>query len=99
MWILDPFSPRKSRGTRLTRRPRARQSGVGALIERPRRKANLSNRIDLRAEQAVIEYALEEPAQSQVRSSNEPRKQGIFEIACGCWKSKWPLEGLILTAS
>ena len=54
------------------------EGGVESLIERPRRKPNLSNRIDPKVEQAVIDYAVEEPALGQVRASNELRKRGVF---------------------
>ena len=53
------------------------EGGVESLIERPRRKPNLRNRIGPKVEQAVIDYALEAPAQGQVRASNELRKRGI----------------------
>ena len=52
--------------------------GVDALFEKNRRAPNLKNRIDATIEQAVIEYAVEQPAHGQVRASNELRKRGIF---------------------
>lgn len=57
--------------------------GVEALFEKSRRAPNLKNRIDAKIEQAVIEYALEQPAHGQVRASNELRKRGIFISATG----------------
>ncbi len=57
--------------------------GVEALIEPSRRRPNPKNRIDQQVEQAVIEYALEQPAHGQVRASNELRKRGIFVSATG----------------
>ena len=57
--------------------------GVESLIETTRRKPNPKNRIDLQVEQAVIDYALEQPAHGQVRASNELRKRGIFVSATG----------------
>ena len=59
------------------------EDGVESLIERPRRKPNLSNRIDPKVEQAVIDYAVEEPAHGQVRASNELRKRGVFVLPTG----------------
>lgn len=52
--------------------------GVESLIDRTRRKPNQKNRIDQTVEQAVIDYAVEQPAHGQVRASNELRKRGIF---------------------
>ena len=57
--------------------------GVEALIEQSRRKPNPKNRIDQKVEQAVIDYALEQPAHGQVRASNELRKRGIFVSPTG----------------
>ena len=54
------------------------EGGVQALVEATRRKPNPKNRIDLTLEQAVIDYALEQPAHGQVRASNELRKRGVF---------------------
>ena len=52
--------------------------GVDALLEKDRRKPNLKNRTDPVTEEAVLKYALEQPAHGQVRTSNELRKRGIF---------------------
>ena len=63
--------------------------GVDSLIEQTRKKPNPKNRIDMVIEQAVIEYALEQPAHGQVRASNELRKRGIFVSPTGvrgAWK-------------
>jgi transposase InsO family protein len=57
--------------------------GVEALIEQSRRKPNPKNRIDQKVEQAVVDYALEQPAHGQVRASNELRKRGIFVSPTG----------------
>ena len=54
------------------------EGGVEALLEKDRRRPNLKNRTDERTEQAVVEYALEQPAHGQVRTSNELRKRGFF---------------------
>ena len=44
------------------------EGGVEALLEKDRRRPNLKNRTDERTEQAVVEYALEQPAHGQVRT-------------------------------
>ncbi len=48
-----------------------------------RRKVNPKNRIDAKIEQAIIEYAIEEPAHGQVRARNELRKRGSFVFLIG----------------
>jgi transposase InsO family protein len=58
-------------------------NGVEALIEKSRRKPNPKNRIDAAVEQAIIDYAVEQPAHGQVRASNELRKRGIFVSPTG----------------
>lgn len=58
-------------------------NGVEALIEKSRRKPNPKNRIDAMIEQAVVDYAVEQPAHGQVRASNELRKRGIFVSPTG----------------
>lgn len=58
-------------------------NGVEALIEKSRRKPNPKNRIDAMIEQAVVDYALEQPAHGQVRAGNELRKRGIFVSPTG----------------
>jgi len=52
--------------------------GIDALIDANRRKPNLKNRVDESIEKAVLDYAIDEPMQGQVRVSNELRKRGIF---------------------
>ena len=47
------------------------EGGVEALLEKSRRKPNLKNRVDPVVEEAVLKYALEEPAHGQTRTSNE----------------------------
>jgi transposase InsO family protein len=64
------------------------EGGVEALFEKSRRNPNLKNRIDPRIEEAVVGYALEEPAHGQVRVSNELRKRGVFVSPSGV-RSIW----------
>ena len=54
------------------------EGGLDNLINKSRRTPNPKNRVDGATEQAVIEYAVEQPAHGQVRASNELRKRGIF---------------------
>ena len=67
--------------------------GVEALIEETRRKPNPKNRVDQAIEQAVIDYALEQPAHGQVRASNELRKRGVFVSPTGV-RGAWLRNGL-----
>ena len=62
--------------------------GVEALFDKTRRKPNLKNRVDLAIEDAVVAYAIEQPAHGQVRVSNELRKRGVFVSASGV-RSIW----------
>jgi len=58
-------------------------SGVGCLdnlINKNRRKPNTKNRVDDATEQAVIAYAIEQPAHGQHKTSNELRKLGVFHF-------------------
>ena len=59
------------------------ENGVEALFDSSRRKPNQKNRIDEQVEQAVVDYALEQPAHGQVRTSNELRKRGTFVSPTG----------------
>ena len=54
------------------------EGGLDALISKDRRQPNLKNRVDEQTEEAVVAYAVEEPAHGQVRASNELRKRGVF---------------------
>lgn len=62
--------------------------GVEALLHKDRRRPNLKNRVDEVVEQAVLAYALEQPAHGQVRVSNELRKRGTFVSPSGV-RSIW----------
>jgi hypothetical protein len=66
--------------------------GVEALFEKTRRKPKPKNRIAPSIEEAVVTYALEEPAHRQVRVSNEVRKHGIFVSPSGV-RSIWLRHG------
>ena len=62
--------------------------GMEALLHKDRRKPNFKNRIDESIEQAVLEFAIENPAAGQVRVSNELRKRNIF-LSPGGVRSIW----------
>ncbi|MDW0450888.1 helix-turn-helix domain-containing protein, partial [Mannheimia haemolytica] len=72
-----------SRDTSYRYQQAVEQSGVDALLNQNRRVPNLKNRVDEATEQAVVKFALDNPAFGQVRVSNELRKQGIFISAGG----------------
>ena len=54
------------------------KGGIDTLIDQNRRKPNIKNRVDEKTENAVVAYAVEQPAHGQVRASNELRKRGVF---------------------
>ncbi|MCF6194716.1 MAG: IS481 family transposase [Kangiellaceae bacterium] len=62
--------------------------GIDALIEKTKRTPNIKNRVDQATEQAVQDYAIEQPAHGQHRTSNELRKQGVFVSGSGV-RSIW----------
>jgi len=67
--------------------------GVDSLIDTSRRKPNLKNRTDETTEQAVLAFAVEQPAHGQLRTSNELRKKDIFISPSGV-RSIWLRHGL-----
>ena len=69
------------------------EGGVEALFDRNRRSPNLKNRVDPLVEAAVVDYAVEEPAHGQTRTSNELRKRGTFVSPSGV-RSIWLRHGL-----
>lgn len=77
-----------SRDTFYRYRDAVENGGVDALLDKSRRRPNLKNRVDEATETAVVEYALEQPAHGQVRTSNELRKRGVFVSPSGV-RSIW----------
>ncbi len=59
------------------------EDGIESLIDANRRKPNQKNRIEPTIEDAVVAYAIEQPAHGQVRTSNELRKRGVFVSPSG----------------
>jgi transposase InsO family protein len=57
--------------------------GEAALAEISRKKPNFKNRADPKIEQAVVAFALEQPAYGQVRVANEIKKRGMSVSPAG----------------
>jgi len=62
--------------------------GVESLIEANRKKPNRKNRVEKFIEDAIVEFAYDQPAYGQTRVSNELRKKGIV-ISSGGVRSVW----------
>ena len=77
-----------SRDTFYRYRDAVNDGGVEALFDRSRKVPNTKNRVEPQIENAVVEYATQEPAHGQVRVSNELRKQGVFVSPSGV-RSIW----------
>lgn len=57
--------------------------GEAALAEISRKKPSLKNRADPQVEQAVVAFALEQPAYGQVRVGNDLKKRGLSVSPAG----------------
>src|SRR5436305_7986411 len=62
--------------------------GELALREISRKKSIPKDRVDEAVEEAVVAFAIEQPAYGQVRIANELKKQGLF-ISPGGVRSVW----------
>lgn len=62
--------------------------GEEALQEISRKKPNVKNRVPEHIEEAVVEFAIENPALGQVRAANELAQRGILISASGV-RSVW----------
>jgi len=67
--------------------------GLEALLHKDRRQANLKNRVEGAVEEAILAFAIENPAAGQVRVSNELRKRSLCVSPTGV-RSVWLRHGL-----
>ena len=64
------------------------QGGEVALREISRKKPVIANRVSPEIEEAVVDFAIEQPAYGQLRVSNELKKRGLF-VSPGGVRSIW----------
>lgn len=64
------------------------EGGVEALLDTNRSKPNKKNRVDQVVEDAVLKFAIDQPAFGQTRVSNELRKRGI-DVSAGGVRGIW----------
>jgi hypothetical protein len=62
--------------------------GEAALQDISKQKPNVKNRVDPAIEDAVVDFAYQQPAYGQVRVSNELKQQGMF-VSPGGVRSIW----------
>ncbi len=67
--------------------------GMEALKEKSRRAPNVKNRVSEEVEQAVVAFALEEPAFGQKRAADTLRQRGVFISPAGV-RCVWLRHGL-----
>lgn len=53
------------------------------MLKKPKRQSIPKNRVEPQIEEAVLGFALEYPANGQVRASNELRKEDVLVSASG----------------
>jgi transposase len=69
------------------------EEGIEGLLSKSRHGHRLGNRVSEVVEKQILEYAIENPTQGQVRVANELRKKGI-DISPGGVRSIWLRNGL-----
>jgi len=69
------------------------EGGLEALKEKSRRKPNIKNRVSEEVEEAIVAFALEEPAYGQKRAADTLRQRGVFISPAGV-RCVWLRHGL-----